>query len=115
MSTAYKCKSCGAPLRFDPHTGKLRCDHCDASFFPYEYYRSRSDKGTMSAAEVMQAEGAMQVEGEMQAEGVYQADGEKQTEGDIASISARTAERRFLRRTAPFRTGASIVVTRWNL
>ena len=84
MSTAYKCKSCGAPLRFDPHTGKLRCDHCDASFFPYEYYRSRSDKGTMSAAEVMQAEGAMQVEGEMQAEGVYQADGEKQTEGDIA-------------------------------
>ena len=72
MSTAYKCKSCGAPLRFDPHTGKLRCDHCDASFFPYEYYRSRSDKGTIPTAE------------EMQAEGEHQADGEKQTEGDIA-------------------------------
>ena len=78
MSTAYKCKSCGAPLLFDPHTGKLRCDHCDASFFPYEYYRSRSDKGTMSAAEVMQAEGENQADGENEAERENQVEGETQ-------------------------------------
>ena len=44
MSTVYKCKSCGAPLRFDPHTGKLKCDHCDSYFFPYEYHHTRLER-----------------------------------------------------------------------
>ena len=57
MSTAYKCKSCGAPLRFDPHTGKLRCDHCDADYLPYEYHRSRLEKETVPGEEKIQIEG----------------------------------------------------------
>ena len=33
----YKCRGCGAPLAFDPESGRLKCDFCGGSFDPEEY------------------------------------------------------------------------------
>ena len=33
----FKCRACGAPLAFDPETGKLQCEFCGSSFDPGEY------------------------------------------------------------------------------
>ncbi len=44
---SYKCKSCGAPLRWDAEQGLLLCDHCDSTFDP-EVFESE-DKGNKEA------------------------------------------------------------------
>ena len=36
QAQAYNCISCGAPLHFDPASGKLKCDYCDSLYTPEE-------------------------------------------------------------------------------
>ncbi|MGI6052827.1 MAG: hypothetical protein ACOYA9_10185 [Bilifractor sp.] len=33
----YKCPNCGGALIFDPHSQKLRCDHCGSDFYPIDF------------------------------------------------------------------------------
>lgn len=37
MAQKYSCKNCGAEIYFDPKTGKMHCDYCDADYDPSEY------------------------------------------------------------------------------
>jgi len=32
----YECKNCGAELRFDPESQKMKCDHCGSFYDPYD-------------------------------------------------------------------------------
>jgi len=47
---AYNCLNCGAPLRFDPTIGKLKCDHCDSEFTVEEIEESFGGKESQSEA-----------------------------------------------------------------
>ncbi|MCI8465963.1 MAG: hypothetical protein HFI63_08920 [Lachnospiraceae bacterium] len=37
MVITYKCPSCGAPMRFDPESQKLSCEHCQTELSVKEY------------------------------------------------------------------------------
>ncbi|MBQ9504873.1 MAG: hypothetical protein IJU93_07680 [Lachnospiraceae bacterium] len=41
---AYTCPSCGGTLRFDPTSGKLKCDFCDSEFTPEEIEEKLKEK-----------------------------------------------------------------------
>lgn len=37
MAKKYKCRTCGADLTFDPNLGKLKCESCGSSYYPFDY------------------------------------------------------------------------------
>ena len=51
QAQAYNCISCGAPLHFDPPTGKLKCDYCDSLYTPEEIEEHFKNKESETAAE----------------------------------------------------------------
>ncbi|MCR5650558.1 MAG: hypothetical protein K6F86_05195 [Lachnospiraceae bacterium] len=51
QAQAYNCISCGAPLHFDPATGKLKCDYCDSLYTPEEIEEHFKNKESEEAAE----------------------------------------------------------------
>ena len=54
----YKCRACGAPLAFDPATGKLQCAFCGSSYDPGEYeLEDKTGKTDQEASQWGVAEG----------------------------------------------------------
>ncbi len=51
QAQAYNCISCGAPLHFDPKSGKLKCDYCDSLYTPEEIEEHFKNKESEEAAE----------------------------------------------------------------
>ncbi|MCR4909210.1 MAG: hypothetical protein K5985_10310 [Lachnospiraceae bacterium] len=54
---AYSCPSCGGALRFDPETGKLKCDFCESLFTTEEVEKRFGEKE--ATAEASQSEDEM--------------------------------------------------------
>lgn len=51
QAQAYNCISCGAPVHFDPTSGKLKCDYCDSLYTPEEIEEYFKNKESEDAAE----------------------------------------------------------------
>ena len=51
QAPVYNCISCGAPLHFDPPTGKLKCDYCDSLYTPEEIEEHFKNKESEEAAQ----------------------------------------------------------------
>lgn len=44
----YKCPNCGGALIFDPRTQKLRCEHCGADFYPFDFRDKLAERSGVS-------------------------------------------------------------------
>ena len=61
--TNYQCPACTGPLRFDPVTGKLVCDHCGSSYSTEEIEALYAETDEAAAQAAQAAEGQEAPEG----------------------------------------------------